>query len=67
MVEINLQKVKVKVVARRISLLMQHQRILPDLKEVASQLQDETASSEYLLGAYEALIALITELENKGH
>jgi len=46
---------------------MQHQRILPDLKEVASQLQDETASSEYLLGAYEALIALITELENKGH
>lgn len=46
---------------------MQHQRILPDLKEIANRLEEEARSSEYLLGAYQTLIALITDLEKKGY
>ena len=65
---------KVKVVTRKISFLMHHQEILPDLKEIATQLYPlgedpegmSRSSSEYLLGAYEALMHLISCLEQKG-
>lgn len=65
---------KVRVVTRKISFLMHHQEILPDLKEIATQLyplgEDPEGisrnSSEYLLGAYEALMHLIVCLEQKG-
>lgn len=66
---------KVQVVALKISFLMPHQHVLSDLKELACQLYPEGAnaeavdrnSPEYLLGAYEALTALITDLEKKGY
>jgi len=65
---------KVSIVAMKLSFLMEHQEILPDLKEVATELyqsvvdpaQVNKESPEYLLGAYEALAALITALEQKG-
>lgn len=65
---------KVKVVCRKISFLMHHQEILPDLKEIATQLYPLHADPEeidrnsdaYLLGAYEALVRLISCLEEKG-
>ena len=65
---------KVHVIARKISFLMAHQNILPDLKELAAQLSPaqppgvaiNRESSEYLLGAYEALTSLIIALEEKG-
>jgi hypothetical protein len=46
---------------------MQHQRILPDLKEIVDRLPHDPRSSEYLLGAYEALMSLITDLDKKGY
>jgi hypothetical protein len=66
---------KVQVVALKISFLMPHQKVLSDLKELATQLYPEgtdekvidRSSPEYLLGAYEALTALITDLEKKGY
>lgn len=66
---------KVQVVALKISFLMPHQKVLSDLKELATQLYPEGVdesgvnrnSSEYLLGAYEALTSLITDLEKKGY
>lgn len=65
---------KVSITAMQLSFLMEHQEILPDLKEVASALYPEGTdpntinreSPEYLMGAYEALAALITALEQKG-
>jgi hypothetical protein len=58
----------------QISFLMEHQRIVADVKEVVTSLYPEgidlaqmnRESPEYLLGAYEALAALITALEQKG-
>ena len=66
---------KVQVVALKISFLMPHQQVLSDLKDVAHQLYPEGVnaeavdrnSPEYLLGAYEALTALISDLEKKGY
>jgi hypothetical protein len=65
---------KVKVAVRKISFLMPHQRVLSDLKELAAELCPHGAdhsnvnreSPEYLLGAYEALNFLISDLEGKG-
>ena len=65
---------KVSMTAMRLSFLMEHQEIIPDLREVATELypvgaapeQINRDSPEYLLGAYEALAALITALEQKG-
>lgn len=65
---------KVSITAMQLSFLMEHQEILPDLKEVAQALYPEGTdpdtinreSPEYLMGAYEALAALITALEQKG-
>jgi hypothetical protein len=63
---------KVHIVARKISFLMAHQNILPDLKELAAELSPgveesiNRQSAEYLWGAYEALTSLITALEEKG-
>jgi hypothetical protein len=65
---------KIKVTCRKISFLMRHQDILPDLKEIAMQLYPLGAdpdkidydSPEYLMGANTALLALIQCLEEKG-
>ncbi len=54
---------KVRQVCFRISMLMEHQEILPDLKELAAEL---SPTEEYLQGANEALNYLITFLEQKG-
>jgi hypothetical protein len=64
---------KLRVTARRISFLMPHQNVLPDLKELATELCPLDADPEkidrnseaYLLGAFEALAALISCLEEK--
>jgi len=64
----------IKIITRQIAFLMPHQDILPDLKELAAQIYPaginpdliDRDSPEYLLGAYEALINLITSLEEKG-
>lgn len=62
---------KVRVLARHISMLMEHQEISPDIKDIITELRPEAPSinrnsPEYLLGAYEALIHLIEDLEQKG-
>ena len=62
----------VRLTARKISFLMPHQYVLPDLKNLATDLCPENIdkinrdSSEYLLGAYEGLLALLAALEEKG-
>jgi len=65
---------KVKVAARKISFLMPHQRVLSDLKELAAELYPQGVDNsnvnrecpEYLLGAFEALNFLLSDLEGKG-
>lgn len=63
---------KVNVIAFRVSFLMEHQSIVPDLQAVISELKPDNDSSinrespEYLMGAYEALTALVASLERKG-
>jgi hypothetical protein len=61
---------KVKLISRKISFLMPHQEVLPDLKELAQELHQELEinkeSPEYLMGAHDALMSLITGLEQKG-
>lgn len=72
MAEDNLHKIKV--LARKISFLMEHQHILPDLHKMLLEIYPtskqpdyiDRETSEYLLGAYEALANLITDLEEKG-
>lgn len=63
-----------RVIAKRISFLMPHQVVLPDLQELAATLDPKELNHEstinrefpeYLLGAYEALAALISYLEEK--
>ena len=49
----------------RIALLMEHQEILPDLKDIISHLLGDN-SPEYMLGATDALTYLISFLEQKG-
>jgi len=61
---------KVRHVCARIAFLMEHQEILPDLKEIASEINPEGGtfadSGEYLKGAQDALTYLIGFLEQKG-
>jgi len=65
---------KVRVAAMKVSFLMQHQKILPDLRDFVSDIyplgvdpdQVNYNSPEYLLGAYDALMNLIACLEQKG-
>lgn len=65
---------KVNITALKIAFLMPHQNVLPDLKELATELcpavedvdKINRDSPEYLLGAFEALAALIYDLEHKG-
>lgn len=58
-------QLKVKQACLRISLLMEHQEILPDLKDIALQLYS-VESPEYLRGAADALVYLVHFLEQKG-
>ena len=58
-------QLKVRQACMRISLLMEHQEILPDLKDIALQLYS-VESPEYLRGAADALIYLVSFLEQKG-
>jgi hypothetical protein len=66
---------KIKLLARKVSFLMQHQHILPDLQHMLAEIYPsgvdpstiDRQTPEYLLGAYEALVNLITDLEEKGH
>jgi hypothetical protein len=61
---------KVKLVSHKISFLMPHQDVLPDLKQLAEELYRESEvnreSPEYLMGAHDALMCLINSLEKKG-
>jgi len=62
----------VKKVALKMSFLMKHQEILPDLKELISDLDpakypdNPIDSVDYLQGAHDALLSLINALEQKG-
>jgi hypothetical protein len=56
---------KVRQVCVQIAFLMEHQEILPDLKEITSKLNVED-SNDYLKGAHDALTYLIGFLEQKG-
>lgn len=63
---------KAKMIAFRLAFLMEHQKVLPDLKEIVQELYPSEAgqidrnSAEYLMGAYEALFNLLSALEQKG-
>jgi hypothetical protein len=65
----------VKMTAYKVAFLMEHQHVLPDLKELIGRIRPEPTldlspfdveSAEYLLGAYDALNALVSALEEKG-
>lgn len=60
---------KVKILARKISFLMSHQVVLPDLEELIEELKlsspENVNNSEYLLGAYHAFSFLINDLKDK--
>jgi hypothetical protein len=56
---------KVRVTCAHITLLMEHQEILPDLKDIVRELESD--SDEYLKGAHDALNYLIDFLAQKGH
>lgn len=55
---------KVRLICNQISFLMEHQEILPDLKELVAKLNSE---DEYEKGAHDALNYLILFLEQKGN
>jgi hypothetical protein len=61
---------KVRHTCARIAFLMEHQTIVPDLKEMVSEINPEgnsfADSGEYLKGAQDALNYLIGFLEQKG-
>lgn len=57
-------KAKVQIVAKQVSFFMQHQEILPDLKEIISTIPTDT---EYGQGAHDGLLALIESLDKKGY
>lgn len=54
---------KVRQVCARLTFLMEHQVILPDLKEIAAEI---SLDDEYSKGAHDALLYLIEFLEQKG-
>lgn len=55
---------KVRQVCLRVAFLMEHQSVLPDLKEFVAELEP---NDEYLKGAQDALNYLIGFLEQKGN
>lgn len=65
----------VRKICASLSFLMEHQQILPDLKEIVSELDVQKTSAEildpkdieYLRGAQDALTYLIGFLEQKGN
>jgi hypothetical protein len=64
---------KIQVATLKMSFLMEHQNILPDLKEIATELYQvpesiiiNKDSPEYLQGAQDALLSLVNWLEQKG-
>jgi hypothetical protein len=62
---------KVNLIAHRISFLMEHQTILPDLKDLVEELYPDVHDGDrehpsYMLGAYDALNGLLTALQEKG-
>lgn len=66
---------KIKQVCMRIAFLMEHQEILPDIKEICDEIAPteeyvqeakEVFTEEYLRGAHDALRYLIGFLEQKG-
>lgn len=59
-------QIKVKQVCAQLAFLMEHQEILPDLKEIIAEKFSEEGG-EYLQGAQDALNHLISLLEQKGH
>ncbi len=63
-------ELKVKIASYRIAFLMEHQHVIPDLKEIISELLVSVDKSNndclYLEGAYDALNNLIIALEEKG-
>lgn len=54
---------KVKEVCARISFFMEHQEIIPDLKEMVAEI---SSNDEYSKGAHDALTYLLGFLEQKG-
>lgn len=65
-------KTKVACTTLKVAFLMQHQHILPDLKDIIAEIEPphqegiNMESPEYLAGAYDALMNLISQLEKKG-
>jgi hypothetical protein len=57
-------KNKINNLTLKISFLMQHQNILPDLQEIIEEL--DPGDDEYLKGAKDALLNLILHLARKG-
>lgn len=59
---------KVKLLAFKMSFLMEHQRILPELLDLAESLKDEESfySDPYLQGAFDALTTMVVALKQKG-
>ena len=45
---------------------MQHQHILPDLKDLANEISKDYPNDEYLKGATDALLLVINSLEERG-
>jgi hypothetical protein len=57
---------KLKLICHRIAFLMQHQHILPDLKDLANEISKDYPNDEYLKGATDALLLVINSLEERG-
>lgn len=57
---------KVRQVCAQVAFLMEHQDILPDLKEIVASLDSQNDPDDYLKGAQDALTYLIGFLEQKG-
>lgn len=57
---------KVRQVCAQVAFLMEHQDILPDLKEIVTSLDSQNDPDDYLKGAQDALTYLIGFLEQKG-
>lgn len=61
---------KIRHICARVAFLMEHQEILPDLKEIVSEINPNgnsfADSGEYLKGAHDALTYLLEFLSQKG-
>ncbi len=61
------QQKKLRQTCVHIAFLMEHQQILPELKEIVAELNPQDNSNEYLKGAQDALNYLLGFLEQKGN